>query len=166
MENLDLNKRKKINQAINFVEELSWLLSKKNVDIKDIPSLLRSLLDSNSSLQVNKKYESPNPNKNYLIGVLPNLFTDQELFDTTNDLLTFANDVLQMNISRSAKRSRFEYIGLIICEIVNLNDDNLSKVVQALAKLTENKDNLTRFKEAKRKANFSWNEAIQKLSEM
>jgi len=39
MAKIDLNKRKKISQAINFVEELSWLLdAKKGADLKEIPS--------------------------------------------------------------------------------------------------------------------------------
>jgi hypothetical protein len=165
MEKLDQNKKRKINQAINLIEDLSWLIdSKKTIDIKEVPALLRSLLESNVPASGSNKYESPNPNKNYLIGILPNLFQDLDLFKTNLDLADFAENVLQIPVSRAEKRSKYELIGLIVCEVINLNESNLSNLVDALSKLTGNIESLKKIKEAKKLANFSWNDAIQELS--
>lgn len=165
MEKVDQNKRKKITQAINFVEELSWLLdSKKNIDLKEIPFLLRSLMDSYSLSSGTDKYSSPNPNKNYLIGVLPNLFQDIDLFKANVDLADFAETILKVSVSRPEKRSRYELIGLIVCEVANLNESDLTNLVDALSKISGSNDRLKQIKEAKKKANFSWNDAIKSLS--
>lgn len=165
MEKIDQNKRKKITQAINLVEELSWLLdSKKSIDLKEIPSLLRNLLDNNSSVSGSDKFSSPNPNKNYLIGVLPNLFQDNDLFKTNIDLADFAETILNIPVNRAEKRSRYELIGLIVCEVTNLNESDLTNLVDALSKIAGSNEKLKQIKEAKKKANFSWNDAIKTLS--
>lgn len=167
MSKIDNIRRKKISQAINLVEELSWLLdAKKNVDLKEMPTLLRSLLDQDSPSILDNKYESSNPNKNYLVGVLPNLFQDIDLFRTNLDLSDFAENVLKISVSRAEKRSKYELIGLIICEVTRLNDSDLTNLVNALYKITGSKEKLKQFKEVKKNANFSWNEAIQELSKM
>lgn len=167
MAKIDQNRRKKVVQAINFIEELSWLMdAKKGADLKELPSFLRGLLDSGTTLPIDSKYESSNPNKNYLIGILPNLFQDEELFKTNIDLSDFAETVLKVQISRAEKRSKYELIGLIVCEVTNLNDSNLTILVNALSKLTGNKEQLKQIKEAKKKANFSWNQAIQELNKL
>ncbi|WP_347159413.1 hypothetical protein [Pontibacter chitinilyticus] len=167
MTKIDNIKRKKISQAINFVEELYWLLdAKKNVDLKEMPGLLRSLLDQDSPNILDNKYESANQNKNYLIGVLPNLFQDLDLFKTNLDLSDFAEHVLKISVTRAEKRSKYELIGLIICEVTRLNDSDLTNLVSALYKITGSKEKFKQFKEAKKSANFSWNEAIQELSKL
>ena len=166
MAKIDQNRRKKVVQAINFIEELSWLIdTKKGVDLKELPQLLRGMLDSNT-LPIDSKYESTNPNKNYLIGILPNLFQDEELFKTNIDLADFAENVLKISVSRAEKRSKYELIGLVVCEVTNLNDSNLTILVNALSKLTGSKEQLNQIKEAKKRANFSWNQAIQELSKL
>jgi hypothetical protein len=167
MERIDPNRRKKVKLAINFIEELSWLLdNKKNIDLKELPFILREIIDGNQNIPTNNKYESQNQNKNYLIGILPNLFQDFDLFKTNLDLSDFAENVLHIPVNRAEKRSRYELIGLIVCEVINLDDSSLSNLVDALGKITGNHDNLKKFKEQKKKANFSWNEAIQQLSLM
>ena len=139
------------------------MIQKKGIDLKEIPALLRSLLDSNSTLPVAEKYASPNPNKNYLIGILPNFFQDKELFKSRTDLSDFAEKVLKIKVTRVDKRSEYELIGLIICEVNNLNDSDLTSLVEVLFKITGSKEKLKQIKDAKRKANFSWNEAIKTL---
>ncbi len=164
MEKLDQNKKKKISQAINLLEELAWILdSKKNIDLKEIPTLLRGLIEKDKNIII-QKYASPNSNKNYLVGILPNLFQDEELFKTNSELLEFAENVLNLKISKEAKRSRVEYIGLIVCEVTKLNDSNLTNLVEALGEITGSTEKLRLIKEAKKQPNFTWNDAIQKLS--
>ncbi|WP_277015646.1 hypothetical protein [Flavobacterium lindanitolerans] len=161
---MDKNSERKINQAINLIEELSWLLNSKTVKLKEIPELLRNSLLHENNTTVPKKYNSINPNKNFLIGILPNLFQDPDLFKTNSDLIEFASFVLNISISRAEKRSRYELIGLIVCEVRNLNDYNLNVLVEALATLTNNEDKLKKLKENRKSANFSWNAAIIELN--
>jgi hypothetical protein len=69
---MDSKEKKKILNAINFLEEFTWLIdSKKNVDLKEIPSLLRRALEKDlvdPTLDATTKYSSTNSNKNYLVG--------------------------------------------------------------------------------------------------
>lgn len=167
MENIDQTKKKRIYQAINLVEELSWLLdSKRNINLKEIVPLLKGLLETKILPPVSERFLSPNPNKNYLIGVLPNLFQDEELFRTTIELIDFATNVLKIPLSKSSKRSRYEYIGLIVCEVTSLNESDLTNIVSALSKIIGDNEKLKQIKEEKNKANFSWNEAIKTLSSL
>jgi hypothetical protein len=71
----------KVKYAIDFIEELSWILdSKRKLKLSDIPEILRSQLHTdNQASSAANKYKSPNPNIHYLIGVLPRLFQDAKL---------------------------------------------------------------------------------------
>lgn len=160
---MDKSKNKKIKQAINLIEELSWLLEKNNnVKLKEIPNILREVVNYDEIIPL--KYKSKNSNKNFLIGVLPNLFQDQDLFKTNSDLIEFAELVLKIVISRPEKRSRYELIGLIVCEVSNLNDYDLNQLVDALTEITTNDDKLKKIKEQRKKSNFSWNDAIYEIN--
>jgi hypothetical protein len=166
MKNMDNTNKKKLQQAINFIEELSWLVNSKNVpDLKEIPELIRSAI-SDSTPVIAKKYSSKNQNKNSLVGVLPNLFLDLELFKTNGDIAEFSESVLKIEIPRFEKRSRFEIIGLIVCEIPRLEDKELAILVNAIEALTGDNDKLKKVKAEKQKANFSWNQTIQLLNNL
>jgi len=166
MKNLDNSNKKKVQQAINFIEELSWLVNSKNVpDLKEIPNLIRSVISDNTS-NIARKYSSKNQNKNSLVGVLPNLFLDLELFKSNGDIADFSLSVLKIEIPRFEKRSRFEIIGLIVCEVFSLEDKELEVLVNAIEELTGDNDKLKKVKAEKQKANFSWNQTIQKLNNL
>ena len=167
MKNIDNNiNKKKVQQAINFIEELSWLINSKNtLDLKEIPALLRSLTIENTS-GIAKKYSSKNQNKNALVGVLPNLFLDTELFAVNADIAEFSKTILKIEIPRFDKKSRFEIIGLIVCEVPKLNDNDLEVLVNAIEKLTGDIDKLKKLRAEKQKANFSWNQTIQELNNL
>lgn len=156
----------KIKYAIDFIEELSWLLdSKKKLKLSDIPSILRKQLNTNSSIvSTANRYVSPNPNIHYLIGVLPRLFQDLKLFPKNEDIASFANDVLGVDISRVEKRSKYELIGMVVCECSDLDDSKLEEMVSALASITESSEKIIRFAEERKSTGFSWNETIRKLA--
>lgn len=172
MKKMDINK-KKIAQATNYIEELSWIIDKnKNVSLKEIVEVLRDYYDI---MSLNEKlYNNLNisnirnhtTNKNFLVGVLPSLFLDDELFKSNDDLLDFAEEVLNLQISRKAKRSRIEYIGWIVCETTKLNDNELFSLVSALESFVNDDKTIKKIKEAKKSPNFSWNETIKKLGKL
>jgi hypothetical protein len=155
-----------IKKAINFIEELSWLLdSRKGIDLKSVVSILQNTVHEQNKIQsFAKEYRSPNPNKHFLIGVLPKLFQDARLFPVNESIATFAEEILKINISRYEKRSKYELIGLIVCETESLSDEKLSNLVDALSQITGSEEKLEKFREERKKVNFSWNETIQKLT--
>ncbi|WP_407480399.1 hypothetical protein [Elizabethkingia miricola] len=160
---------KKLNQAINLLEEMSWILDNNNLKFKEIPSILKDTFYNNYSNHIespiSNKYKSKNPNKDQLIGILPNFLQDAELFKTNTDLVEFGENILNIKITRSDKRTRYELIGLLICEIRNLNDIKLSKLVDALIEISSNEKSLMKIKSKKMTdSNFSWNDAIFKLN--
>ncbi|SRR5690554_368674 len=165
---MDKNKKNKINQAINFIEELSWLLdNKKNLSLKDSVILLKELINNENSNQLGLFSDNiRRSNKRVLVGILPELFQDEELFKSTSEMLDFAESVLKLKVSRASKRSRNEYIGWIVCELSNLNDNQMISFVDSLEEIAGNEFKLKQIKEAKKQPNFSWNETISKLGKL
>lgn len=156
----------KVKHAIDFIEELSWLLdSKRKLKLSDIPFILRKQLQTNDTVVgAAKKYASPNPNIHYLIGVLPRLFQDKKIFPKNDDIASFANDVLGVDITRVEKRSKYELIGMVVCECNELDDAKLEEMVGALALITGSAEKIKRLTEERKSTGFSWNETIRKLA--
>ncbi len=156
----------KIRQAAEAVEELLWLLnSKRGATLKTLPALLRQQIEDGSNLNaVAGHYASPNPNKHFLIGVLPRLFQDTQLFPTNEDIAEFARTVLHVEISRYEKRSKYELIGFIVCQTNDLDERQLSNLVEALAIVTGSEEKLKRVVEARKGGRLNWNEAIQQMT--
>lgn len=150
-------------QLINFFEELSWLLdSNKNLNFKNATKLLkqwRNLLAHDSSIgrETNDTYN--------LIGVLPSLLKDTDIFQNNSQLMQFAEEVLELSIPRWEKRSRNELIGLIICEVEVVNKERLDILTRWATNILDNKSKVKDMQTtAKSNGNlFSWNETIQKL---
>lgn len=161
------NDEVKVKHAIDFIEELSWFLdSKRKLKLNEIPEILRNqMLANNEIVNAAHEHASPNPNIHYLIGVLPRLFQDTNLFPKNEDIASFAKDVLSVEVSRVDKRSKYELIGLIVCECNELNDSKLEDMVNALSAITGSAEKISRFAEEKKLTGFSWNETIRKLAE-
>ncbi|WP_353119606.1 hypothetical protein [Myroides odoratus] len=157
---------RKLNQVLNLLEEISWTLDNSNIKFKDIPNIIKeSLYNNEVNSPLSNKYRSKNPNKDQLIGILPNFLQDTELFKTNIDLVDFGESVLKINITRADKRPRYELIGLLICEIRNLNDFELTKLVDALLEISNDEFNLIKIKNRKKHdSNFSWNDAIYRIN--
>jgi hypothetical protein len=158
----------KVKYAIDFIEELSWLLdSKKKLKLSEIPEILRNkLLAPDANVGGAEKYVSPNPNIHYLIGVLPRLFQDVKLFSRNEEIAEFAKDVLGIEISRVEKRSKYELIGLIVCSCNDLDDKKLYSLVDALSAITDSSEKINMMAKEKSQTGFSWNETIRKLAEL
>lgn len=155
----------KMQKASMALDDLVWTLQRLNIaQLKDAAELVRTSLErDNSQSNVARTYKSGNPNKHFLIGVLPRLFQDRQLFPQNEDIADFANAALRLEMSRTDKRSRYELIGKVICETDLLDDTELGLLVQALEKLVEDKDKLAQMAEKKRTGSFSWNETLQEL---
>ncbi|BDF69484.1 hypothetical protein CE91St41_04630 [Oscillospiraceae bacterium] len=154
------DKTVEVDKTLTFIEDLCWLLdANKAINFKKVPPMLRTLRES-SSLSGNDN--KPDVIISNLIGVLPALLKDEGVFTTNSSLVQFAKEVLSLNISRWEKRSRFEIIGLIICNVEEVNADKLEALIQVSLELLKNKDKVK--KEIQNNDNlFSWNETIQKI---
>jgi hypothetical protein len=165
---MDKKQKNEIERAINFVEELSWLIeSKKNMRLKEVPDLLRTLLeqnDDNISKELPLNFSSENNNIRYLIGMLPELFLDNNLFPTNKDIISFSEEVLKINITRKEKRTKYELIGLIVCETSKLNDMELQGLVCALQLIINDNEKMNFIKQNIKHDGFSWNKAIQYIT--
>lgn len=151
----------KVQSLKKFVQELSWIFDTyKGNTFSDLYEFLAQQ-EQNKSLELHK-CSIPN-DKEYLVGVLPRLFQDKELFLTKGDILDFAEEVLDLHLSKAAKRSKIEYIGMIVCEVSNSNNKKLGKLVDALNRILNNEKDMSDFKKARKEPDFSWNETIAKL---
>lgn len=150
------NKEKRI---LNFMQELTWLTENyKDIYIKDIYSLLKNIKEDNVKTgKLRRDTKS-------LVGVLPSIFQDKELFPKKEDILEFAKQELGIELSLQSKRSKIEYIGTILCMVSNENSGKLERLVDALDILLNNDSKMAEVKKHRQEPNFSWNETIVKLN--
>ena len=149
-----------------FIEELSWVLSSySHLDFRALPHLLTvsDHIGGRSSRQLTR-HVSDNPNIHFLVGALPIIFTDERLFPSNADIAEFAQDALNLPISRWEKRSKYELIGLIACETARLDDRRLDRLVGVLSRLVAGEPAARKAFSEKQERRLSWSEMIQSLS--
>lgn len=152
-------------QLFNFFEELCWLLdSNNNLNFKIASNVLKKYRNEIVHGTNTSGYKLNNVTYN-LIGILPSLLKDVELFQNNFQLVQFADEVLLLHISRWEKRSRNEIIGLIICEVEEENKKRMDTLTKWVACIIQNKK---RVKVMQRDAEqeghlFSWNDTLQRL---
>ncbi len=149
-----------------FLEEFSWLMeSYSKIDLTKASKLIdESLGETVAVRKLVGEYESPNPNKQFLIGVLPSLLNDTSIFPKNNDIANFAITVLRLNIPQYHKKSKYEIIGHIVCETSNLDEKGLGKLVNALSYIVKDDQKKRKIAERRSHNKFSWNEIIQELT--
>ncbi len=154
-----------LKRASMDLDELIWTLQSIKVDsLRSAAKALHERLDGAGVFEnVGGNYKSSDPNKHFLIGVLPRLFQDKKLFPQNEDIVDFAADVLGLSMSRTQKRSRYEIIGRVVVETDQLSDKRLSLLVKALERLVGDKERLSEMAKKKFEGSFSWNETIQEL---
>lgn len=149
------NKQKRI---LNFIQELSWVTENyKDIALKDI---YKQLQDSGDNGTTAGKLKA---DTKYLVGVLPTIFQDVELFPKKEDILEFAKQELGIELNIQARRSKIEYIGSILCKVSNENSGKLQQLVETLDMLLNNESKMAELKRHRQEPNFSWNETIAKL---
>lgn len=157
MKKINKNKEKRL---LNFMQELSWVFdSFKDVNFKDAYEYFQQ-----QDTVVTEHGLSDDTQ--YLVGVLPKLFQDKDLFPNKEDIIEFSEVILDLHLSRAAKRSKIEYIGMIVCEVSNSNSKQLNRLVEALEKIVGNENQMQAVKSARKEPDFSWNETIAKLGKL
>ena len=152
-------------RSINFFEELCWLLdSNKDINFKDASKTFKTMAKFNDTWRMR---DQQGEQVSYsLIGVLPSLLKDKELFPNNAKLAQFSEEVLSLSILRWDKRSRNEIIGLIICEVEDTNKQRIDQLSQWVGNILNHKVQVKDMQgNAEKTGNlFSWNEAIQRLT--
>lgn len=156
-----------LKKASLAIEDLLFAIQRVRPDqLKEaISALNRAVMDSKSEANsaVAKTYQSADPNKRFLIGALPRLLLDRDLFPANEDITDFAEVALRLEMTRTKKLSRHEIIGKIVCETDTLDEQRLTDLVRALELIVGNKDRLALMIEKKKSGTFSWNETLQDL---
>lgn len=152
-----------IRTANRFLEELSWLLeSYSNLDFRVLAENIKTEKEQSKPLL---DVRSDNGNIHFLVGTLPIIFNNVRFFPGNEDIVEFATIALGLKISRWEKRSRYEIIGLIVCETAKLDNERLNKLVAALARVTNADPNLEAIVADRKARSLNWNELIQLLTE-
>jgi hypothetical protein len=152
-------------RASMALDELVCSLQGIKLDqLKDAANALRETVGHSAPTSaVARGYQSVDPNKHFLIGVLPSLFQDRDLFPQNEDIVDFAATALELPMNRAEKRSRYEIIGKVVCETDQLDERRLTTLVTALERLVGDKTRIAAMAEKKKSGHFSWNETIQEL---
>lgn len=127
-----------------------------------LQSLLTTTNEGAEASAVAKTYQSADPNKHFLIGALPRLLLDRDLFPSNDDIVEFATSALRLDM-KVEKRARFEIIGKIVCETDALDEKQLTDLVRAIERIVGDRSKIASMVERKRAGAFSWNETIQEL---
>ena len=114
-----------INEFINVLEEISWILDRKSINMGDMIKKLR--VSANGQANSNQS-----ASVTHLVGILPSLFMDKELFVKNEDLLDFAEQILRLKAKRGGNRSRTESIGWIVCELSQSDECIRQDLIEAL----------------------------------
>jgi hypothetical protein len=157
----------KLKRAALAIEDLLSLLRQTNVEGLEVAlNTVVSIVESKSAAPlesaVARSYQSSDPNKHFLIGALPRLLLDRDLFPTNDDIVDFAQAALHIDM-KVEKRARFDIIGKIVCETDTLDEKQLTDLVRALERLVGDKEQIAVMIEKKKTGSFSWNETLQDL---
>lgn len=147
-----------IRDFINILEEISWIVDRRSINMADIVKKLRETVDNQSG-------QDKTASVTHLVGILPALFMDKELFVKNDDLLDFAEQILKLKAKRAGNRSRTESIGWIVCELSQSDECIRQDLIDALDELVGNEEKKSNLKKKRLLPNFSWNEAIAKLND-
>ena len=151
-------KQTDINEFINVLEEISWIIDRKSINMAEMIKKLRTCVNGQA-------VSDQTASVTHLVGILPSLFMDKELFVKNDDLLDFAEQILKLKAKRGGNRSRTESIGWIVCELSKSDECIRQDLIDALDELVGNDEKKSMLKRKRQMPNFSWNEAITKLNE-
>lgn len=160
--NKPLDDNFEIKRVKSFFEEFSWLISSySDVNFKKVSNIFKAATNK-ANVKV-KNFANKSTNKQYLVGVLPELLNDMSIFVTNEDIANFSKTVLEVDIPNYAKKSRYELIGHIVCQTNALDDYKLSDLVKALEVIVAQGEKGKIILKEKKNNNFAWNSIIQDL---
>ncbi|HDZ3076748.1 TPA: hypothetical protein RST45_005270 [Klebsiella pneumoniae] len=163
---------KDLKTLMNFIEEFSWVANKyKDIDARKLIDYINHVDDFKKDDAYFLKYKDSRARsiapseKSFLIGALPALLMDRELFLKNKDLSDFAS-LIGIEVKFPEKRSRDEIIGTIICSIQDESSiKRIADIGDFIYKLTSDERIIKTIKIEKKymNDNFDWNRLIRNL---
>ncbi|NDP47193.1 MAG: hypothetical protein GZ085_02155 [Sulfuriferula multivorans] len=158
-------------KTLDLLQELVWAIrSRESSELINGVSYLRQLA-INEGMERRKAEKRAKPtlrdrkrDLKTLVGSMPLVLADTELFPSNEDIAKFAMEALQISIARWEKRSRYEMIGMLVMESINASPGRLREVGDMLNKISDESESMAQIKQRSRQTGFSWNEAIRSLS--
>jgi hypothetical protein len=156
----------KVDKALRFVEELSWLMkSYEGADVRVLADVLRreqkTLFDSEDVDDLNRLVKLDSYSES-LVGILPKIFTNKKWFNSNSDIAEFSQGALGLRIPRWEKISKFEMIGHIVCRVSLQEKRDHSALVKILRNILSDEQKEKSVIEM-RKDQMSWNDIIRKF---
>lgn len=150
-------------KALDLLQELVWAIGSRQPD--DLVSGVKYLkrMARQQSLPAKAARDSKK-NVKSLVGAMPLLLADADLFPSNEDIAKFAVEALGIEIARWDKRSRYEMIGMLVMETIKLGEAELRGVTRLVSSLGASGKVLDSVKKRAREVGFSWNETIRSLS--
>lgn len=156
-------------QSLIALEELNWLLesSRGKTLLTLLPKLIEILRiyssDNVVTSNISNDFNLITNNSRILVGILPEFFTNTQLFPTNADIEQFAREILGIKIVNYDKKSRTEIIGVIVCSIDKFKDSAFSILGKCLSNIIDDEKKCNQIINAKKSTNFSWNDTINKI---
>jgi len=151
-------------RTIDLLQEIVWSIqSRSGSDLQSGIDYLQSSVSSASANKVSKKSKE-RQHLLSLVGSMPLILADVELFPSNEHIAKFALEALGIPIARWEKRSRYEMIGMLVMLTINLSEDQLKGLSTFLGGMTTGGNKLARIKKQVNEVGFSWNEAIRSLT--
>ena len=156
-------------RTLDLIQELVWAIrSRESNELLSGVSHLRQLAQNEKAEHRKTEKKSTLRDRRHdlkaLVGSMPMVLADVELFPTNEDIAKFGKEALQISIGRWGKRSRYEMIGMLVMESINASPERLRQVSNLLNKISNETDSMAKIKHSARQTGFSWNEAIRSLS--
>lgn len=151
-------------KTLDLLQEMLWAIQSRPTS--DIKAGLKYLEDSLSteSTSRNSKKTKDREHLLSLVGSMPLILADLELFPSNEHIAKFSSEALGIQISRWEKRSRYEMIGMLVMETINLSESRIRDLSLFLADISIGGKRLASIKKQAHGIGFSWNEAIRSLS--
>ena len=152
-------------KALDLLQELVWAIRSRPAEELIVGvKHLRRMTKNQFLVAPLRSGRDAKKNVKALVGAMPLLLADVELFPSNEDIAKFAVEALSIEIPRWEKRSRYEMIGMLVMETINLGDTELKGVTRLVSSLGGGGKVLDSLKKESRQIGFSWNEAIRSLS--
>lgn len=158
-----------LKKLLMSLERIEWAL--EDIDHKAIKQAREFVSNSIEITDQHRKVFSNNEktshNLEFLTGILPSLFKDRKLFPKNEDIISFTQDLIGLErVSRVDKRSRYEIIGLVVCEATVSDSAKLERLISAINVILNDETIRKSFEMMRKEESFSWNEAISRLFDL
>lgn len=158
-----------LKKLLMSLERIEWAL--EDIDYKAIKQarefVSNSIEVTNKHRKVFSENERTSNSLEFLTGILPTLFKDRKLFPKNEDIISFTQDLIGLErVNRVDKRSRYEIIGLVVCEATVSNSAKLDRLISAINVILSDETVRKSFEVMRKEESFSWNEAISRLFDL